>query len=162
MPITRRVTARFNKRAKSHPRAESSAPAAIRDESELQDESEVRDLAISSLPIEETRSEPVISHVESCALAHSPTPSSIQLCAYLRDARARAEQILGDHPRHEGPNGTSCQICLVEFPCDAVRAAEDVIAITAKLRLAELVSSKALLEVVTDLMEVRAEDKANH
>ena len=157
MPITKRVTARFNKRARSHPRAETAAPAAIREESELRDQSEVR-----NLPIAETRSEPVISHVESCALAHSPTPSSIHLCAYLHDARARAEQILGDHPRHERPNGTTCEICLVEFPCDAVRAAEDVIAITARLRLAELVSSKALLEVVTDLMEGRPGSESDH
>jgi len=104
----------------------------------------------------------VISHVESCALTHAPTPSSIRLSDYLRDARARAEEIIGDHPRHEGPNGTTCEPCLVAFPCDAVRAAEDVIAITARLRLAELVSSKALFEVMTELADLGAADTAHH
>jgi len=158
MPITKRVTARFHKRARSsHFRAELSPPAAVREESELRKEGEVR-----NLPIAEVRSEPVIPHVQSCALPHAPTPSSIRLSDYLRDARARAEQILGDHPRHEGPNGTTCELCLVGFPCDAVRAAEDVIAITARLRLAELVSSKALFEVITDLADLGAAGTADH
>jgi hypothetical protein len=42
------------------------------------------------------------------------------------DARARAEQILGRHPCREG---AKCPTCAVDYPCDAVRAAEDVIAI---------------------------------
>jgi hypothetical protein len=163
MPITKRVTARFNKRMRSsHSRAEVSPPAAIREESELREATAVRNLPIAVRPLTEARSEPVISHVESCALTHAPTPSSIRLSDYLRDARARAEEIIGDHPRHEGPNGTTCEPCLVAFPCDAVRAAEDVIAITARLRLAELVSSKALFEVMTELADLGAADTAHH
>jgi hypothetical protein len=145
MAITRRVTARFHKRARTASPI-GAAPSGVRRE-----ESDVR-----NLPVVETRSGLVATRAQTSRPTHAPTSRSISLSAYLRDARARAEEILREHPRHDGCTGATCQPCLVAYPCDAVRAAEDVIAISAKLHLGELLSSKALLEFMTDLVDLGA------
>ena len=153
MPISKRVTARFNKRArKTSPTGAS--PSDVRRE-----ESDVR-----NLPMIETRSGLVATRAQTPrptpAPAPAPTSRAIRLSVYLRDARTRAEEILRQHPRHDGPTGAMCQRCLVAHPCDGVHAAQDVIAITAKLHLGRPLSSKALLELMTDLVDLGATDTA--
>jgi hypothetical protein len=146
MPITRRVTARFHKR-----KAEAlttASPSGVRRE-----ESEER-----NLPIIETRSDLVAPRAQIPRPTRAPAPQSISLFEYLRDARTRAEEILREHPRHEGGNGTTCEPCLVAYPCDAVRAAQDVIAISAKLHLGRPLSGKTLLGLMTDLVDLGATD----
>jgi hypothetical protein len=106
----------------------------------------------------EDRSGLVATRAQTSRPAHAPTSRSISLSAYLRDARARAEEILRQHPRHDGRAGSTCQPCLVDYPCDAVRAAEDVIAISAKLHLGRPLSSTALLQLMTDLVDLGATD----
>ena len=91
-----------------------------------------------------------------------PAPNPISITAHLRAARARAEAILREHPLHEGPSGSSCQSCLLAYPCDAVQAAQDVIAITTKLQPGRLGSSRALVEFMADLVELRATDTDRH
>jgi len=149
MPITRRVTARYYKRART------ASPTGASPSSVRREESDVR-----NLPMIETRSGLVATHAQISRPTHATTSRSISLSAYLRDARARAEEILRQHPRHDGRTGTTCQPCLVDYPCDAVRAAEDVIAISAKLQLGRPLSSKALLELITDLVDLGASDTA--
>jgi hypothetical protein len=169
MPISRRVTARFHKRARTVSLANKPSSDVRREQS-----------TVTNLPVVETRApaedrSPVETHsdlvtaltqtsrsqrVTTASANAQPTSESAGFSAYLRDARARAEQILADHPRHEGPNGTSCQPCLVKYPCDAVRAAEDVIGITKKLDLERLLSSRALLQFLTELVELGAAETA--
>jgi hypothetical protein len=137
--ISRRVTARFNKRARTASLTGAS-PSGVRRE-----ESDVR-----NLPVVETRSDLVATHAQTSRPTHAP--ASIGLAASLRDARARAEEILRDHPRRDGRKGPTCLVCLGAYPCDAVRAAEDVIAITGKLH--------PLLEVMVDLVDPGATNAA--
>lgn len=82
----------------------------------------------------------------------------MSLSTYLREARVRAEEIRWQHPRREGPGGSTCQLCLVAYPCDAMRAAEDVIAISAMLHLGQPLSGAAVLELMTDLVALGATD----
>ena len=147
MSISRRVTARFHKRAKTASPTGAS-PSGVRRE-----ESDVR-----ILPVAETRSDLVATHAQTSRTTHAPSSKSVSLSAYLRDARARAEKILQQHPRHDGRTGSTCPTCLVAYPCDAVRAAADVTAITTKLHLSRLPSSKALLELMIDLVDLGATD----
>ena len=74
-------------------------------------------------------------------------PRTMSLSAYVRLARARAEDILRKHGRDEGRTDSTCELCLVSYPCDAVRAAEDMIAINAKLHPSRPLSGEALLEL---------------
>jgi hypothetical protein len=147
MAITRRVTARFHKRARTASLTGSS-PSGVRRE-----ESDVR-----NLPMIETLSGLVDTRAQTSRPTRAPTSRAMSLSAYLRDARARAEEILRQHPRHDGRTGATCQPCLAAYPCDAVRASEDVIAISAKLHLGRPLSSKALLELMTDLVDLGATD----
>jgi hypothetical protein len=94
------------------------------------------------------------AHAPTARPARAPASGSNRLSAYLRDARARADQILREHPRSEGDTAPTCQLCLLAYPCDAVRAAEDVIEISTKLQLDRLVASKDLLELMTDLVDL--------
>ena len=147
MAITRRVTARFHKRTRTASLTGASPSSVPREEPDGR-----------NLPMIETRSCLVATRAQTSRPTHAPTSRSIGLSAYLRDARARAEEILRQHPRHDGRTGSTCQPCSVAYPCDAVRAAEDVIAITAKLYLGRPLSSKALLELMTDLVDLGATD----
>src|SRR5262245_2849220 len=147
MTISRRVTARFHNRARMASRTPAS-PAEHRGE-----ESDVR-----NLPVAEPRSGLLAMHTPTRP-THAPTLASTRLSAYLRDARARAERVLRDHPRSEGNVASTCQLCMLAFPCDAVRVAEDVIAISAKLEVGRLLSTKALLELMTDLVDLGAADR---
>jgi hypothetical protein len=146
MPITRRVTARFHKRKAAA--LTTAEPSGVRRE-----ESDER-----NLPIIETRSDLVATRVQVARPTRAPASRSIGLAECLRDARARAEEILRQHPRHDGRNGSTCEACLVAYPCDAVRAAQDVIAISAKLHLGRPLSGKTLLALMTDLVELGAAD----
>jgi hypothetical protein len=145
MPITRRVTARFYKRAKAASTTAAPPSSARREESDVR-----------NLPIIETRSDLVAAQVTRPTRAAASR--SIGLSESLRDARTRAEQILRQHPRHDGRNGSTCEPCMVAYPCDAVRAAHDVIAISAKLHLGRALSGKALLELMTDLVDLGSSD----
>jgi hypothetical protein len=146
MTITRRVTARFHKRARTASPTGASTSGVRREESDER-----------NLPMVGTHSDLVATHAQTSRLTHAPSSKSVSLCAYLRDARARAEEILQQHPRHDERTGSTCPTCLVAYPCDAVRAAADVTAITAKLSLGRL-SSKALLELMIDLVDLGATD----
>jgi hypothetical protein len=141
--ISRRVTARFHKRARTASRTPAPSPGNCREESDER-----------NLPVTETP----LAHLVRTPAPAVPTSGST-LSAYLRDARARAEQVLRDHPRSEGNAASTCQLCMLAYPCDAVRAAEDVIAISTKLELGKLRSSKALLEFMTDLVDLGAADR---
>jgi hypothetical protein len=145
MTLNRRVTARFHKRARTASRT-ASPPDVSCGESDVHDR-----------PVDETGSNLVARHAQISRPAHA---TAISLAACLRDARARAEEILREHPRFEGTTGATCEPCLAAYPCDAARAAEDVIAITSRLQLPRLVSSKALLELMTDLLDLGATDQA--
>lgn len=150
MPITRRVTAGFRKRARKASLTGASPSSVPREEPDVR-----------NLPMIETRSGLVATRAQTAQTSrptHAPTSRSISLSAYLRDARGRAEKILRQHPRHDGRTDSTCQLCLVAYPCDAVRAAEDVIAITAKLHVGRPLSSKALLQLMTDLVDLGATD----
>jgi hypothetical protein len=166
MAIQRRVTARFRSRR----RAASATPGASPSgddlgnfdlRSLLVDESDSGGVAarksdMRNLPVAESGSGGV-----GALPAPGPTaPRPMSLSSHLREARARAEEILWQHPRREGPTGSTCQLCLVAYPCDAMRAAEDVIAISAKLRLGQPVSGAALLELMTELVALGAPDRA--
>ena len=158
MGISKRVTARYYKRVRTASPA-SASPSVVRRE-----ESDVRNLpavethspaaeAHSDLsPAAEAHSDLVTAQTQISRPTHAEITTSTSLYAHLRDARARAEQILRDHPRPDGRTGATCQPCLVDYPCDAVRAAEDVIAITDKLRVRRLDSSKDLLKVMSELI----------
>lgn len=152
MAISRRVTARFYKRARTASLAAASRPAERREES-----------AVPNLPVTETRSGLVARQTPAQPTrirpTHAPTTGSTRLSDYLRDARGRAEQILRDHPCSEGNGAATCQLCLLAYPCDAARAAEDVIAIGSKLDVGRLRSTKALLELMSDLVELGATDR---
>ena len=150
MTISRRVTARFNKRAR-HVRREpvsdaSSGALPLPDEYNLH-----------PLPIPEALSG-LVAPCKQATPLKQPKPAtisrSIRLSAYLRDARARAEEILREHPHHDGCTGATCQACLAAYPCDAARAAQDVIAICEELHLGRLLSSKALLELMIELVDL--------
>ena len=104
--IRRRVTARFHSRSRSAPTAPMAAPLPT---SERREENATR-----NLPVREPR---------SGLVAATPGRSGFR---QRSDARERAEEILARHPRFEG---STCPMCAVEYPCDAARAAEDVIAI---------------------------------
>jgi hypothetical protein len=147
MAIGRRVTSRFYKRVRKV------SPTGASPSVDLREESDVR-----NLPVAETRSGLVAMHASSARHTHAPTSGSSRLSAYLRDARARAEQILREHPCHKGDTASTCQLCSLAYPCDAVRAAEDVIAISAKLQVGRLRSSKALLEFMMELADLGATD----
>ena len=143
MTISRRVTARFHKRVrKASPVGASVASPSV----DHREEPEVR-----ILPVTETRSGFVAPR--TARLTYAPTSESLGLSAHLRRARSRAEQVLREHPRHEDPTIPTCQVCLLAYPCDAVQIAEDVIAISEKLQVDRLRSSKALLEFMTDLVD---------
>jgi hypothetical protein len=148
MGISKRVTARYYKRVRTASPA-SASPSVVRRE-----ESDMRNLPAveTHSPAAEGHSDLVSAHAQISRPTHAEISTSISLWAHLRDARARAEQILRDHPRPDGRTGATCQPCLVDYPCDAVRAAEDVIAITDKLRVRRLDSSKDLLKVMTELI----------
>jgi hypothetical protein len=148
MSISRRVTARYYKRTRAALQT-GPAPSGVHREG-----TDVR-----NLPVSEARSDLVATEAKISQPTAQPT-RSIRVSASLRDARARAEEILRDHPRRDGRTGTTCLICLTAYPCDAVRAAEDVIAITSRLRVGRLLSSKALLEVMTELVDPGAADTA--
>ena len=166
MPITRRITARYYKRArtKSLAGASGASPSSV-----PREEPEVRNLPISetlsglvttsaqtSPPTHAPAQKAIPEAPTSKAIVHAPAAKAISLSAHLRDARARAEEILRQHPRHDGRTGATCQPCLVDFPCDAVRAAQDVIAITAKLHVGRPLSNKALLELLSELVDLGA------
>jgi hypothetical protein len=142
MAISRRVTARFHKRVRRG--AVSNGSSGV-----LPDASNVK-----QLPVPEALS----GLVAPCKQATRPKPAtisrSIRLSTYLLDARARAEEILREHPHHDGCTGATCQACLAAYPCDAARAAQDVIAICEELHLGRLLSSKALLELMTELVDL--------
>lgn len=146
MPISRRVTARFHKRTRKAP------PTAAAPSADRREESDVR-----IVPVARPRSGLVAMQTPTRP-THAPTSESTRLSVYLRDARARAEQILRDHPRSDGNLASTCQLCMLAYPCDAVRAAEDVIAISAKLALGPPLSTRALLEFMTDLADLGATD----
>jgi len=148
MGISKRVTARYYKRVRTASPA-SASPSVVRRE-----ESDVRNLPAveTHSPAAEAHSDLVTAQTQISRPTHAEITTSTSLYAHLRDARARAEQILREHPRHDGRTGATCQPCLVDYPCDAVRAAEDVIAITDKLRVRRLDSSKDLLKVMTELI----------
>ncbi len=147
MAIRKRVTARFYKRART------ASPTGASPSDDRQEES-----GVCNLPVAETHSGLVTAHAPASRPTRAPTSGSSNLSAYLREARARAEEILREHPRHEGRSDSTCQLCLVAYPCDAARAAQDVIAISAKLHLGRLDSSKALLAVMTDLVDLGTRD----
>jgi hypothetical protein len=139
MEIRRRVTARFSsRRRKSSP---TGASPSIGDRGE----SDVRNL-------------PAADHQSGGLVATVAAPRPISLSAYLRTARAHAEEILWQHPRRESPTASTCQLCLVTYPCDAIRAAEDVITISEKLHLCKPLSGAALLELMTQLVDLSATD----
>jgi hypothetical protein len=145
MAISRRITARFNKRVRT-PR-----PALVALPDDVPKQTEVR-----NLPVAEARSDLVTPQAQTYQPKKPvPGPNSrpISLSAHLRDARARAEAILRQHPRDEGSARSTCQTCLFTYPCDAVRIAEDVIAITAALQLGGR-SSKSLLELMSELVDL--------
>jgi hypothetical protein len=115
MPITKRVTARYHSRRAA--RAPGASPLR-----EQRQKSDVRD------GFDEQKDRPTAHTdlVAECADLHQP----MSLSPNLGHIRARAEQILRRHPRGGGLTDPSCEICLVQYPCDAVQAAQDVIAIT--------------------------------
>jgi hypothetical protein len=116
---------------------------------------------VRNLPVAEpdVRNLPV-AELHSGRVDAPAAPPPVSLSSHLREARARAEEILWQHPRREGPWGSMCQLCLVAYPCDAMRAAEDVIAISAKLHLGQPLSGAALLELMTELVAPGAADSA--
>ena len=149
MAIRKRITARFHKRVRTAAATDASGSDTRREESDARD-----------LPVAGTRSglvaigaaAPRPAKAPTTRPARVPSSGSIRLSTYLRDARARAEQILREHPRSD--TASTCQLCSLAYPCDAVRAAEDVIEISAKLRLDRLGSSRDLLELMTDLVDL--------
>ena len=160
MSISRRVTARYNRRKRMGVLKPDASPSYNRREEPDAFRDDQEECRVANLPVAEFRSDPTPT---SPAPTHSaPTVDdrrSMSLCRTLRDARARAEEILWQHPRHEVPGGsTSCQLCLVAYPCDAIRAAEDVIAISARLHLGESLSGSALLELMNELVDLGAVD----
>ena len=56
----------------------------------------------------------------------------------------------------DGLTGPACRPCTVAYPCDAVCAARDVIAICEKLVPGSPLSGEALLALVCDLVELGA------
>lgn len=147
MSISRRVTARFHKRVRK------ASPTGASPSEECREGSDVR-----NLPVAETRSDLVAARAAAARPTLALTSRSSSLSACLRDARARADQILREHARQEEDTAPTCQLCSLAYPCDAVRAAEDVIAISAKLQVGRPLSSKALLELMTDLVELGGTD----
>jgi hypothetical protein len=88
---------------------------------------------VRNLPMAEPRTGLVAPPVE---------PRPISRAEHLRHARERADDIVLRHARVEGRGHATCPLCTVSYPCDAVRAAMDVIAISSEaLELAEVRSS---------------------
>ena len=144
MAITQRVTARFRSARGRHPRPAGRRPA-------TSGKSDVR-----NLPVAETRSG-LVARARRPPAGEPPTSrasASPRTCAM----RALAPRRSSRSTRVTRTCGSTCQPCLVAYPCDAMRAAEDVIAITAKLHLGQPLSGAALLELMTDLVALRATD----
>ena len=139
MGISRRVTARFSSRTRTSSPTTGASPS-----TDDRGKPDAR-----NLPGADLQSDLVDTLVDS---------RPVSLSAYLRTARARAEEILWQHPRRESPTASTCELCLVAYPCDAIRAAEDVIAISEKLHLCEPLSGAALLELMTHLVDLAATD----
>jgi hypothetical protein len=171
MGISRRVTARYNKRMRTV------RPIPAPTTGDLREQSAVSNLPVAE-SVPESRSDlvahappehapapenrPALEHrpapehrpVPEHRPAPAPAPRSSRLSALVRNARGRAETILRQHPRREETGGATCQLCLFAYPCDAVRIAEDVISITEKLQLGRLGSSQALLDLVIELVDL--------
>ena len=165
MTIRRRVTARFNKRVRRGP--VSDAPSgALPVESAPIESVPVESAPVESvesnvqvLPIAEARSGPVATSAQATR-PKATISRAIRLSVYLRDARGRAEEILREHSQDDGRTGATCQACLAAYPCDAVRAAQDVIAISEELHFGRLLSSRALLQLMTELVDLGDLEKA--
>ena len=153
MTISKRVTARFYKRERRVSPIHAPASSAGSGQSDVR-----------NLPAMETRSGLVASQAKTAKPTtlpgRAPTSTSTHLTVSLRDARARAEEILRKHFSYEGRTGPTCHSCLDAYPCDAVRAAQDVTAITSKLHLDRLGSSTALIAFMIDLLELGSADTA--
>jgi hypothetical protein len=155
MAITRRVTARYRSRHMAASQTPAASPSG-----DNPGKSDVRNLPVAELHsgiVDEPAASPPVSRFSNLREA---APPPVSLSSHLCEARARAEEILSQHPRREGPWGSMCQLCLVAYPCDAMRAAGDVIAISAKLQLGQPLSGAALLELMTELVALGATDTA--
>src|SRR5262245_21581524 len=160
MPISKRVTARFYKRARTRPTSIASAsPSCVRRE-----DSELHNLPVVETPVVEPAVEAPVMETHSNLVAQTFRTSralsrSISFSDYLRDARTRAEKILREHPRYDGSTGPTCEPCLAAYPCDAAKAAEDVISIVSRLHHpGRFLASRALLDFMADLVDLAATD----
>jgi hypothetical protein len=152
MTIRRRVTARYNSRARMRPSPGVTPSVQHREETDAQDLPASPELAPpeppsvrAAVPLEP----PVVD-------APSEDVAPMSFSAYVRDARDRAERIVRQHPARDGGFEAVCQPCVVAYPCDAVRAARDVLAISDALTLDEPVSRASIVELFSDLLDVRA------
>ena len=160
MPISRRVTARFNKRERRSAAASLAAPPVA--QPEAREKIDTRNLPAIEIPVPDLRSELLTAPAQVLARerpekserVEAPRPAS--LSAHLREARARAAEIIRQHPCRDELTGPACPSCVVSYPCDAVRAARDVIALSERLSLRPQVSGEALLALMADLVGLGA------
>ena len=159
MSISRRVTARYNKRARAAKPNPAQLSGITPPAPEVQPE--VCILPIATAPIAEARIEDSRSDLMASLPAptyrptspKTPPPRPVALATFVRDARSRAEKVLREHPRREEAHGSTCQLCSFAYPCDAVRVADDLILLSKRLQLGSFRSSKELLDFMNELVE---------